>query len=128
MVVECFFWSFFWFTDWLFRVATMLKWFHQACFLEDLLLRLCHSFWIFLQKITVVESFFYSNYRLTVQSSDYILKWLHQECFHGNLPLGLFRSSCPQPSIFKNFSRKYRCWSPAFGQITDSLFRATILY
>ena len=37
---------------------------------------------------------------LTVQSTDYILKWLHQECFLGNLPLGLFRSSRPQPSIF----------------------------
>ena len=34
-------------------------------------------FWKFLQKIPVVESFFWSNYRLTVQSSDYILKWLH---------------------------------------------------
>ena len=26
------------------------------------------------------------NYRLTVQSSSFILKWLHQECFLGNLP------------------------------------------
>ena len=41
----------------------------------------------FLQKIPVVESFFWSNYRLTVQSSDYILRWLHQECFFGNLLL-----------------------------------------
>ena len=39
----------------------------------------------FLQKIPVVESFFWSNYRLAVQSSDYILKWLHQECFLRNL-------------------------------------------
>ena len=28
---------------------------------------------------------FWSNYWLTVQSSDYIQKWLHQECFLGNL-------------------------------------------
>ena len=39
-----------------------------------------------LLKISVVESFFWSNYRLAVQSSDYILKWLHQECFLENLP------------------------------------------
>ena len=32
----------------------------------------------FLQQILLIESFFWSNYRLTVQSSDYILKWLHQ--------------------------------------------------
>ena len=62
----------------------------------------------FLQEIPVVESFFWSNYRLTVQSNDYILKWLHQECFLVNLPLGLLRNSCRQPSIFENFSRKYR--------------------
>ena len=62
----------------------------------------------FIQKIPVVESFFWSNYRLTVQSGDYILKWLHQDCFLGNLPLGLFRSSRPYSSIFENFSRKYR--------------------
>ena len=42
-------------------------------------------FRMFLQKIPVVESFFWSNYRLDVQSSDYIPKWLHQECFLGNL-------------------------------------------
>ena len=53
----------------------------------------------------VVESFFWSNYRLIVQSSDYILKWLHKEYFLGNLPLGLFRSSRPQSSIFENVSR-----------------------
>ena len=62
----------------------------------------------FLQKIPVVGSFFCSNYKLTVQSGEYILKWLHQEYFLGNLLLGLFRSCCPQPSIFENFSRKYR--------------------
>ena len=39
----------------------------------------------FLQIIPVVESFFWSNYRLALQSSDYILKWLHQEYFLGNL-------------------------------------------
>ena len=53
------------------------------------------------------QSFFWSNYRLTVQRSDYTLKCLNQECFLENLPLGLFRSNCPQPSIFENFSRKY---------------------
>ena len=62
----------------------------------------------FLQEIPVVESFFWSNYRLTVQSGHYILKWLHQKYFLENLPLGLFRSSCPQPSISETFSRKYR--------------------
>ena len=36
--------------------------------------------------IAQIESFFRSNYRLALQSSDYILKWLHQECFLGNLP------------------------------------------
>ena len=46
-------------------------------------------FWKLLQKIPVVESFFWSNYRLAVQSSDYILKWLHQDCFLGNLPKAL---------------------------------------
>ena len=76
----------------------------------------------------MVESFFWSNYRLTVQSGDYILKWLHQECFLGNLRLGLSRSSCPQPSIFGNSSRKYRWQSPSFGQITDWLFRVAIIY
>ena len=39
-----------------------------------------------LQKILVVESFLWSNYRLTVHSGDYILKWLHQERFLANLP------------------------------------------
>ena len=67
-----------------------------------------HPFSKFLQEIPVVQSFFCSNYRLTVQRSDYILKCLHQECFLENLPLGLFRSSYPQPPILKNVSRKYR--------------------
>ena len=40
----------------------------------------------FLQKIPVVESFFWSNYRLAIESSDYLLKRLHQECFLGNPP------------------------------------------
>ena len=85
-------------------------------------------FWKFLQKIPVVESFIWSNYKLTVQSCDYILKWLHQECFLGNLLLRLFRSRCPQSYIFENFSRKYRWKSPSFGQITDWLFRVVIIY
>ena len=80
------------------------------------------------ENFLVVESFFWSNYRLIVQSSDYILKWLHQECVLGNLPLGLFRSSRPQPSIFENFSRKYWWWSPSFGYIADWLFRVAIIY
>ena len=50
-------------------------------------------FRIFLQKILEVEPFFWSFYRLTVQ-----------ECFLGDLPLGLFRSSCPQP--FEYFCQK----------------------
>ena len=82
----------------------------------------------FIQEILVVASFIWSNYRLTVQSGVYILKWLDQECFLGYLPSGLFRSSCPQPSIFKNISRKYRWQSPSFGQITDWLFRVAIIY
>ena len=61
-------------------------------------------FRIFLQKILEVERFFWSFYRLTVQSSNYILKWLYLECFLRDLPLGLFRSSCPQP--FENFCQK----------------------
>ena len=32
----------------------------------------------FLHKILMVESIFWSNNRLTVQSGNYILKWLHQ--------------------------------------------------
>ena len=40
----------------------------------------------FLQKIPVLESLFWLNYGLSVQSSDYILKCLHQESFLGNLP------------------------------------------
>ena len=71
----------------------ILKLFYQECFLGNLPLRLLKSscpqlyiFWTFLQKIPVVESFFWSNYRLANQNSDYILKWLHQECFLGNLP------------------------------------------
>ena len=43
-------------------------------------------FGIFIQKLPVMESFFWLNYRLAVQSSDYILKWLHQERFLGNIP------------------------------------------
>ena len=44
------------------------------------------QFGSFLHKIPVVESFFWSNYRMAVESNDYILKWLHQECFLGNPP------------------------------------------
>ena len=62
-------------------------------------------FWTFFQKILVVESFFWTNYRLAVQSSDYTLKLLHQECFLGNLPL-LFRTPAAYSHpIFENFSR-----------------------
>ena len=67
------------------------------------------------ENFLVVESFFWSNYRLIVQSSNYILKWLHEECFLGNLPLGLFRSNRPQPFILEYLSRNYRWWSPSFG-------------
>ena len=82
----------------------------------------------FIQEIPVVESFFSSNYKLTVQSGDYILKWLYQECFVGNLRLGLSRSSCPQSSIFENLFRKNQWQSCSFGKITDWLFRVAIVY
>ena len=76
----------------------------------------------FLQKLLVLESFFYSNYRLTVQSSDYILKWFHQECFLGNLPLGLFRCSRAYPSILENFSKK----TPVVESVFCSNYRQTM--
>ena len=47
-----------------------------------------------LHKIPVVESFFWSSYRLAVQSSDYILKSLHQECFLRNLPKAFGAPKC----------------------------------
>ena len=90
LVVESFFWS-----NYRLIVQSsdyILKWLHQECFLGNLSLGLFWSsrpaihFRKFLQNIPVVESFFWSNYRLAVQSSDYILKWLHQECFLGNIP------------------------------------------
>ena len=73
--------------------SCILKCLHQEYFLGNLPLRLFRikqlstatHFRKFLQKIRLVESFFYSNYRLAIQSSDYILKWLHQDCFLGNL-------------------------------------------
>ena len=74
----------------------------------------------------MVESLFWSNYRLTVQSSDYVIKWLHQECFLENLPPGQFKITCPQPSIFEYISRKYRWQGPSFVQITDWLFRVQL--
>ena len=48
-------------------------------------IRKCRKPSIF-ENVLVVESFFWSNYRLIIQSSDYILKCLHQESFLGNLP------------------------------------------
>ena len=48
----------------------------------------------FLQKIPVVELFFWSNYRLAVQSSAYLLKWLHQESFLGNPPKDFEAPKC----------------------------------
>ena len=90
LVVESFFWS-----NYRLTVPSchyILKWFYQECFLGNLPLGLLKHlstvihFQKFLQEIPVVESLFSSNYRLAVQSSDYILKWLHQECFLGNLP------------------------------------------
>ena len=89
--------------NWITLRAAILDW-SEAAF---------HSY-PFLQKILVVESFFWSNYRPTVQCSDYILKWLHQECLLGNLLLGLLRSRCPQSSIFENFLQKI--------QVVDSFF------
>ena len=43
-------------------------------------------FGIFLEKTPVVESFFCSNYRQTIQSGDYMLKGVHQKYFLGNIP------------------------------------------
>ena len=85
----------------------MFSWKSSAWTVQKLLSTAIH-FRTFLQKIPVVESFFWSNYSLAVQSNDYMLKWFHHECFLGNLPVELFRSSCPQPFIFEIFSRKYR--------------------
>ena len=89
LVVESFFWS-----NYRLIVQSsdyILKWLHQECFLGNLPLELFRPsttihFRKFIQKIPVMESFFWLNYRLAVQSSDYIPKWLHQECFLGNLP------------------------------------------
>ena len=39
----------------------------------------------------MLQSFFWSNYRLTILSDDYLLKWLHQEYFLGNF-LKAFRA------------------------------------
>ena len=48
----------------------------------------------FLQKIPGMEFFFWSNYRLAVQSSAYLLKWLHQERFLGNPPKDFGAPKC----------------------------------
>ena len=54
----------------------MFSWKSSAWTVQKQLSTVIH-FRTFLQKIPVLESFFWSNYRLTVQISDYILKWLH---------------------------------------------------
>ena len=51
----------------------MFSWKSSAWTVQKQLSTAIH-FRTFLQKIPVVESFFWSNYRLAVQSSDYILK------------------------------------------------------
>ena len=93
------------FKNWITLQAAILDW-SEAAVHSHLLLKISP------ENTGGRESFFWTNYRLTVQSSgymtsDYVLKWLHHECFLGNLPLGLFRCSCPQPSVFENFYRKY---------------------
>ena len=60
-------------------------------------------------------------HRLTAQSSDYT-KMIPPRVFSWK------SSACTVPSIFEYFSRKYRQWSPSFGQITDWLFRVAIIY
>ena len=76
---------------WLYTKITlprMFSWKSSNWTVQKQLPKIIH-FRTFLQKILVIESFFWSNYRLVVQSSDYILKWLNQERFLGNLPIGL---------------------------------------
>ena len=68
--------------------SRMLSWKSSTWTVQKQLSTATH-FREFLHKTPAVESFFWSNYRLAVQSSDYILKWLHQECFLGNLPKAL---------------------------------------
>ena len=63
----------------------MFPWKSSAWTVQNQLYTAIH-FRKFIQKVPVVESFFWSNYRLAVQSSDYILKWLHQKCFLGSPP------------------------------------------
>ena len=55
----------------------------------------------FLQKIPLVKSFFWSNYRLAVQSSNCILKWLPLEFFLGNLSKDFGASKYYRLSIFE---------------------------
>ena len=38
------------------------------------------------------------------------------------------QTDCSTANHFENFFRKYRCYSPSFGQITDWLFRVAITY
>ena len=66
----------------------MCSWKSSAWTVQKQLFTTIH-FRKFLQKILVVESFFWLNYGLSVQSSDYVLKCLHQESFLGNLPKDL---------------------------------------
>ena len=62
----------------------MFSWKFFACTVQKQPSTTIH-FRKFFQKIPAVESVFWSNYRLAVQGSDYILKWIHQECFFGSL-------------------------------------------
>ena len=126
LVLESFFRSFFLFTDWLFRVAIILKWFHQEWFLWKLLLGLYHPFLNIYPEKNGGRVLLLVKFQTVCSSSYYILKWLHQNCFHGKLLLGLFRSSRLQPSTFEKLSRNYRRWSLSFGQITDWLFIVAI--
>ena len=62
----------------------------------------------FFENFLVEESFFCSNCRLTVQSSDYT-KMIPPRMFSWK------SSAWTVPSIFENFSRKYQWWSPSVG-------------
>ena len=64
---------------WLYTKMTlprMFSWKSSAWTVQKHLSTAIH-FRKFLQKILVVDSLFWLNYRLAVQSRDYILKWLH---------------------------------------------------
>ena len=56
----------------------------------------------YFQKIPVVESFFWINYRLTVQCSDCVLKWLHKNVF-----LETFCLDCSEAAVHSHPFSKF---------------------